>query len=368
MISCEHDSQETDLLFCSRLSTTPSDAMRIANRIQSSLALPFHVEGHAPRPASASVGIALSDPTIERADDLVNDAETALRRAQSLGGKRAELFHTAMHTRAVSRLQLEDELRTALNHRQLRVYYQPIVSLEDRKTTGFEALVRWQHPAHSLISPDRFLDTEDAGLIAAVDPWVLLEACRQASRWRTEYPLLGAFKMAVNISALHFASPHLLDEIRAILRETKIDPAALQLEITDRIAMTDPQRTADLLLQFQRLHVSTAIDDYGTGGTSLTHLRSFSIDLLKIDRPLVTTRLSDRASRDVIELLLKLGRNWEIEVAAQGIEKTGQCEALRELGCRLGQGYLCSAPIHADAATHLLRAQVAPSLSASRPV
>jgi len=174
--------------------------------------------------------------------------------------------------------------------------------------------------------------------------------------------------MAVNISALHFASPHLLDEIRAILRETKIDPAALQLEITDRIAMTDPQRTADLLLPFQRLHVSTAIDDYGTGGTSLTHLRSFSIDLLKIDRPLVTTLLSDRASRDVIELLLKLGRNWEIEVAAQGIEKTGQCEALRELGCRLGQGYLCSAPIHADAATHLLRAQVAPSLSASRPV
>lgn len=347
----------------------PSDAMRIANRIQSSLALPFHVEGHSPRSGTVSIGIALSDPTIERSDDLVNDAETALRRAQALGGNRAELFDTAMHTRAVNRLQLEDELHTALNHRQLRVYYQPIVSLEDRQITGFEALVRWQHPVHGLISPDRFLDiAEDAGLIAAVDQWVLLEACRQSCRWQVEYPALGTLRIAVNVSAPHFASPHLLEEIRAILRDTKIDPTALQLEITDKIAMTDPQHTADLLFQLQRLNVSTAIDDYGTGSTSLTHLRSFFIDLLKIDRPLVATLLSDRASRDVVEMLLKLGQNWKIEVAAQGIEKTAQCEALRELGCRLGQGYLFSPPIHADSATHLLREQVAPGVSASRSV
>jgi len=169
----------------------PSDAMRIANRIQSSLALPLHVEGHPPRSASVSIGIALSDPTLERADDLINDAETALRRAQALGGNRTELFDTAMHARAVNRLQLEDDLRTALNHRQLRVYYQPIVSLEDRKIIGFEALVRWQHSVHGLISPGRFLDiAEDAGVIAAVDQWVLLEACRQSCRWQVEYPVL----------------------------------------------------------------------------------------------------------------------------------------------------------------------------------
>jgi len=157
----------------------------------------------------------------------------------------------------------------------------------------------------------------------------------------------------------------LLDEIRGVLHETKIEAAALQLEVMDRIAMNDPPHTADVLSQLQRLHVTTAIDDFGTGSTSLSHLRSFSVSLLKIDRPLVTTLLSDRASHDVIEQLLSLGRNWKIEVAAQGIEKTAQCEALKELGCMFGQGYLFSAPIHADSVTQLLRDQVAPTVATS---
>jgi diguanylate cyclase (GGDEF)-like protein len=153
----------------------PSDSMRVAHRIQSALKLPVTLMGMRLARPRVSVGIVLSDPALERADDLLNDSETALRQAQALGGNRAELFDTAMHTRAVHRLQLEDELRAALSRRQLCVYYQPIVSLKVRKIAGFEALVRWQHPVHGLICPDRFLEVaEDAGLIASVDQWVML--------------------------------------------------------------------------------------------------------------------------------------------------------------------------------------------------
>jgi diguanylate cyclase (GGDEF)-like protein/PAS domain S-box-containing protein len=337
----------------------PSDAMRVANRLQSSFALPFHVDGHSPRSASVSIGIALSDRTHDRADDLLNDAETAMRRAQALGGNRSELFDTAMHTLAVSRLQLESELRAALNHHQLRVFYQPIVLLETRAIVGFEALVRWQHPVHGLISPAKFIDAaEDIGLISDIDQWVMLEACRQTCIWQALSPDLAKLRIATNISARHFASPHLTDRIRTVLRETQIDASALQLEITDRIASADASTTFDVVSQLKQLRINTAVDDYGTGTLPLPQLRRIAVDLLKIDRFLVRNMLSDRPSRDVVELLLTLGRQWKIHVLAQGIEKPSQCEALKELGCRLGQGYLFSPPSPADAATQLLRDQL----------
>jgi diguanylate cyclase (GGDEF)-like protein/PAS domain S-box-containing protein len=340
----------------------PSDAMRVANSLQSALSLPFHVDGHAPRSAGISIGIALSDATLDRPDDLLNDAETAMRRAQSLGGNRSELFDTTMHTLAVSRLQLEAELRAALNQHQLRVFYQPIVSLDTRAIVGFEGLVRWQHPVHGLISPARFIDAaEDIGLISAIDQWVILEACRQICSWQSLSPAFGALRIAANISARHFAIPSLTDHIRAVLRETQIDPLALQLEITDRIASADPATTSAVLSQLKQLRVSTAIDDYGTGAFSLSQLRRAPVDLLKIDRFLIRNMLSDIASRNVVELLLTLGRQWKINVLAQGIEKASQCEALKEFGCLLGQGYLFSPPVSADAAAQLLRNQCAPN-------
>ena len=345
----------------------PSDAMRVANRLQSPFALPFHVDGHAPRPASISIGIALSNATLDRPDDLLNDAETAMRRAQALGGNRSELFDTAMHTLAVSRLQLEAELHAALNHRQLRVFYQPIVLLESRAIVGFEALVRWQHPVHGLISSAKFIDAaEDIGLIASIDQWVMLEACRQTCLWQSLSPAFASLRIAANISARHFASPHLTDGIRAVLRETQIDPACLQLEITDRIAAADTSTTSDVLSQLKQLRISTAVDDYGAGTFALFQLRHAAVDLLKIDRSLINNMLSDRASRDVVELLLTLGRQWKINVVPQGIEKASQCEALKELGCLLGQGYLFSPPVSADAATQLLRDQIVPNTTLMR--
>jgi EAL domain-containing protein (putative c-di-GMP-specific phosphodiesterase class I) len=281
-----------------------------------------------------------------------------MRRAQALGGGRSELFDAAMHTRAVSRLQLETDLRAALNQHQLRVYYQPIIHLETRQITGFEALVRWQHPAHGLISPDKFLEAaEDTGLIAAIDQWVMLEACRQAVRWQSRYATGSPLRMAANLSARHFAAPQLLDEIRAILSETQIEPRSFQLEITDRIAMANPSLTAAVLSQLKRLDITTAIDDFGGGATSLADLRRFPVDLVKIERPLVANMLADRASHDVVDLILALGRKWKLEISAQGIEKAGHFEVLKNLGCRFGQGYFFSPPLDGDAASQLLRQQ-----------
>jgi EAL domain-containing protein (putative c-di-GMP-specific phosphodiesterase class I) len=238
-----------------------------------------------------------------------------MRRAQSLGGNRSELFDTAMHTRAIGRLQLEAELRAALIQRQLRVYYQPIVLLETRQITGFEALVRWDHPIHGLISPARFMEAaQDTGLIASIDQWVIAEACRQTRRWQADDPSFQNLKIAVNISARHFASIRLLDELHAVIRDTKIESSALQLEITDSIAMTDPGLTTEILAGLKRLNITTAIDDYGTGIISLSQLRRFDLDLLKIDRSLVINMLANRESRDIVNAILTLGRTWKLEV------------------------------------------------------
>lgn len=346
----------------------PSDAMRVAQRLQATVAVPFHVAENPPRSASISIGIAISDPSLERPDDLLNDAETALRRAKALGGGRSELFDAAMHSRAVGRLQLEADLRAALNQLQLRVYYQPVFHLETRQIAGFEALVRWQHPTQGLISPEKFMEAAaDTGLIASIDRWVILEACRQAYQWQCQQPAPTLPKIAVNISACHFASPQLVDGIRAILRESQIAPHSLQIEITERIAMANPSLTCGVLAQLKRLGVSAAIDDYGAGATSLLHLRRFPVDLLKIDRSLIHNMPADRASRDVVDMILTLGRNWKLEIAAQGIEKAAHHEALKSLGCLFGQGYFFSPPVAAPAAGQLLRQQsTSPQPAAAR--
>jgi EAL domain-containing protein (putative c-di-GMP-specific phosphodiesterase class I) len=183
----------------------------------------------------------------------------------------------------------------------------------------------------------------------------MVEACRQICSWQSLAPDFGALRIAANISARHFASPHLTDHIRAIIREIQIDPATVQLEITDRIASADPETTSAVLSQLKQLRLSTAIDDYGSGALSLSQLRRASVDLVKIDRFLIRNMISDSASRDVVELLLTLGRQWKINVLAQGVEKASQCEALKQFGCLLGQGYLFSPPVSAEAAAQLLR-------------
>ncbi|MFZ0538786.1 MAG: diguanylate cyclase, partial [Candidatus Sulfotelmatobacter sp.] len=217
--------------------TDPSDAMRVAQRILLALAKPLLVEGREVRPA-ASVGIAISAITHARAEDLLQDADVAMRRAKSLGGSRCEVFDEAMHNRAVNRMKLEAELREAITLGQFRVHYQPIVQLASREIVGFEALLRWHHPDQGLISPHHFIAAaEDSGLLYTLGHWLILEACKQLQTWKSEHPAISV-NIGVNLSAKQFADARFVPELQAALRETGVEPSRLRLEMTETVAAT----------------------------------------------------------------------------------------------------------------------------------
>ena len=335
----------------------PSDALRIAKRIQAALADPFLVERRELR-CSVSVGIAIYNATQERADDLLQDAEAALRRAQALKGGHCELFDAAMQERAVNRLQLESELRCAINQRQFEVHYQPVVDLKTQRVTGFEALLRWHHPSQGLVSPYKFLDAaEDTGLIVTIGQWLLTEAARRVSGWQAGNHCAWGLSVSVNLSARQFNHPRLVEDIRDALWQTGLDPNRLQLEITESVAMADARRAGEVLSALKRLGLWIVLDDFGTGQSSLLQLRSLPIDGLKIGRPLVREMLTDRGTCDIVEVIVALARKLNLPVVAEGIESAKQAERLRQLGCDLGQGFLFAQPLNASAAEQFLRQQ-----------
>lgn len=333
----------------------PSDAMRAANRIRAAVAQPFVVGGLEVR-ASASVGIALGSRMHERAEDLLQDAETAMRRAKAMGGGRCELFDAAMHTRATNQLKLEAQLHDALVQRQFRVYYQPIVMLETKQIVGFEALLRWQHPEQGLISPNKFIEAaEDAGLLVSTGQWVINEACQQMRKWKIDLPVMAALSLNVNVSAKQFASSGFVSALEATLRQSGIEPGLLRVEITENVATTDSKRTAGVLSQLKQLRVGIILDDFGSGNSSLKALPQFPIEALKIDRELVGTLLLERSALETIELILLLANKLKLKVIAEGIESAKQLDHLLALGCEFGQGYLFSRPLEAKAAEMLIR-------------
>jgi len=334
--------------------TDPSDAMRAAKRILAAMAVPFVVQGSEVQ-ASVSVGIALSSPAHKRADQLLQDADVAVRRAKALGGARCEVFDEVMHNRAVNRLQLESELREALAKNEFRVYYQPVVKLDTKQITGFEALLRWQHPEQGLISPYKFIDAaEDVGLLASTGRWLILQACRQLRTWEQKNPTLAAVSISVNLSAKQFADARFVPDLQSAIRESGVEPARLQLEMTENVAGADPKLTVTVLSYLKHLGIGVIIDNFGAGDCSLSRLRQFPIEALKIDRSLVGEMLADRGAYDTVDLLLLLARKLKLKVIAEGIETAKQLESLRELGCDLGQGYLFSQPVAAEAAGQLL--------------
>jgi len=335
--------------------TDPSHAMRAANRILAAVAEPFLAGGREVL-TSASVGIALSKSTHERAEDLLQDADVAMRRAKAMGGSRCEVFDEAMHTRAVTRLKLEADLREALAKRQFRVYYQPIVHLETKQITSFEVLLRWQHPEQGLVSPDKFMDAaEDRGLLVSTGQWLILEACKQLRVWDAEIPAMEAVSISVNLSAKQLADTGLVTSLEAILRQTVVNSSRLHLEMTEGVAAADPKLTATVLSHLKRLGVGVILDDFGTGNSSLSGLRQFPVEALKIDRTLVSGMLVDRGTCDTVELIILLAHKLKLQVIAEGIESARQVDHLRQLGCELGQGYFFSPPVEAKAAERLLR-------------
>jgi diguanylate cyclase (GGDEF)-like protein/PAS domain S-box-containing protein len=337
----------------------PNDAFRIATSVQGAVAEPFFVQSHEVR-ISISVGIGLSTPEHTRPEDVLKDADVAMRRAKSLGGSRCEVFDEAMHSRAVGRLRLEADLRTALVEQQFRIHYHPVVQLEPRRIVSFEALLRWEHPAQGLISPYQFIEAaEDTGILVSIGHWLIVEACRQMREWQVDRYSQPPMNITVNVSARQFADARLVNDLQDALEQTGIDPSHLQLEITESVASIDPKLTITVLSHLKHMGIGVILDDFGTGSTSLRGLRQFPIDALKIDRSLIREMQSDRATADIVELIIALAHKMNLKAIAEGIETSKQMERLLELGCEYGQGYYFSQPLDAKGAQTFMRQQVA---------
>ena len=333
--------------------TDTTDAVRIAQRIQDELSEPFVLDKNSAF-ATASIGIALSSSGYDRAEDILRDADIAMYRAKENGKARYELFDHGMHARAVSRLQLESDLRQAIENKEFCVYYQPIVSLQTGRLAGFEALVRWNHPRHGLVSPADFIPVaEETGLIVPISEWVLNEACVQVRQWQLDSPSHRALSLSVNLSARQIAQPDLLERIKQALATSKLNPHCLKLEITESVVMENAEAAAQMFKQLRSLGVQLSIDDFGTGYSSLSYLHRFPLNYLKIDRSFVS-RLTTDNDNAIVRTISTLARNLGMEVIAEGIETEEQYQQLKMLGCEYGQGFLFSRPVNRDSVQHLL--------------
>jgi diguanylate cyclase (GGDEF)-like protein/PAS domain S-box-containing protein len=336
--------------------TEPSDAIRIAELIQAHLAEPFKVKDQE-IVISVSIGIAFSTNTCNQAGDVLRDAEIAMYRAKEAGKARCEVFDNAMHSDAVKRLRLEADLRKALDLDEFRVHYQPLVSLKTNQIVGFEALSRWQR-GPGIVMPGEFIKVADeTGIILPLNRRLLREACKQLRLWQKQFASLPPLMISTNITAKQFAQPDLAAEIGEILDQTGTDPGCIDLEITENIAMSDPERSVEALSKLKALGVRLSIDDFGTGYSSLCRLQRFPVDVLKIDRAFVSGMDRDLETHEIVRIIVMLAQNLGLKVVAEGIERTEQMAMLQHMGCELGQGYLFSKPADAGSIGQLLEAR-----------
>jgi PAS domain S-box-containing protein len=316
----------------------PSDAIRIAERLQENLATPFLVRGHE-IVISLSIGVVLNRRTYLDPADMLRDAEIAMHRAKKTGKARCELFDRAMHSQAVRRLQVETELRKGIAQNELKVFYQPIVSLKNNRVIGFEALSRWQKSS-GIVMPGEFIDVADeSGLIVPINRQLIMEACESLKVWRARYPSDPPLFMSVNIPPRQFADPNLKKDIADILAKTGIEPGGLELEILETVAMGDPKVADGILTGLRDLGVRLSIDDFGTGHSSLSRLEHLPVNTLKVDRCFIA-RLEDSAvTREIVHTIVRLGHATGLQVVAEGVENEAQVRLLQGLSCDLAQGY-----------------------------
>jgi len=335
-----------------------NDATRVAERILRELHLPFTLQGQEIF-TSASIGIALSITGYDRPDDLLRDADIAMYRAKAMGKARYEVFDTAMHARAVSQLQLETDLRRALDREEFRVVYQPILSLESGRVTGFEALVRWQHPQRGLVLPEDFVPAaEETGLIVLIGRSVLREACRQIAEWHRQFPVHPPLTMSVNLSGKQFSQPDLVDHIARLLGAWELPAESLRLEITESAIIDNFDAAVEMLGRLRDLGVRLDLDDFGTGYSSLSYLHRFTLHAIKVDRSFVAA-LGDRGENSaIVRTIVHLAQTLDLDVIAEGVERHDQVAILRSLGCNQVQGYLFSQPLAPEAARAYLRTEL----------
>ncbi len=334
--------------------TQINDAIDIAERIIEELRLPFYLEKRQVFTA-ASIGIVLSSKEYSQADDILRDADIAMYRAKSRGKARYEMFDQEMYNLAVARHKLENNLRHALDRQEFQVYYQPIISLDNKKIVGFEALLRWQHPEQGLISPAKFLPiAEEIGLIVPIGEWILHSACQQMALWQTQISTASQLKMSVNLSAKQLQDPNFLGAVKRVLTQTGLEGKSLQLELTESMLMENLKALTTLLWQLKEEGIELSIDDFGTGYSSLSYLHRLPIDNLKIDRSFIKSIGKEKDGRNIVATIINLAHQMEMTTIAEGIESPKQLDRLQFLGCEKVQGYLFSRPVPSDQATALL--------------
>lgn len=325
----------------------PSDAIYVAEKVLQTIAAPFKLTNHEAI-TTASIGVALSSPNYKEAEDIIRDADTAMYRAKEGGKARYEIFDTAMHTRAVTLLRLETDLRRAIENDELRVYYQPIVSVTTGQLHGFEALVRWHHPERGVVSPTDFISlAEETGLILPIGLNVFREACRQLRVWQQRSFSERDLIISVNLSAKQLMEHDLVQRIAEVLQETQLKPWHLKLEVTESVVMENPEIATITLAKLRALGVLLSIDDFGTGYSSLSYLNRFPLDILKIDRSFISTMNQSDENLQIVKTIVTLAGNLGMEVIAEGVETEEQLNQLRLLRCQYAQGFLFSQPMNA---------------------
>jgi predicted signal transduction protein with EAL and GGDEF domain len=331
-----------------------NDVSRAVERVREQFLQPLNLDGREVF-TTASIGIALGSASYHSAEDLLRDADTAMYRAKSAGEGRHEVFDKSMHEQAVRLLKIETDLRRAIDRKELRLHYQPIMSLHTGLLAGFEALVRWQHPDLGLLPPNEFIPVaEQSRLIIGVTQAVLQVACSQAKTWKSQFPPDLRFSISVNVPANYLTKSDLLQEIGALLAEHDLPPEYLRLEMTESGIMEDPDSASQALARLSELGVKTYIDDFGTGYSSLGYLANLPVHALKIERDFVSRLDIDERNSMIVRSVVSLAHNLGLKVIAEGVETPHQLDYLKALKCEYGQGYLFSTPLASEQATLFL--------------
>ncbi len=335
---------------------SPDEINKYIHELQSVVSQPFDINGEEVF-VSASFGVATGAPKYKRSEELLRDADLAMYRAKKDSKSGFETFDEQRHRRSVNQLQIEAMLRRALDNGDIVVHYQPIVDLRSGKISGFEALTRLNHPTNGLVPPSEFIGiAEETGLIVPLSEQVLKKACIAAGAWQRRFGLENQLSMSVNFSARHISEDNIVELLKRSLRDSRLPPEDLKIEITESLIMTNPELAAQTFAQIKELGVTLSLDDFGTGYSSLSYLRRFPIDTLKMDRSFVSRMDTDEKDMELVRMIIMLAHTLGMVVIGEGIESDSQLGLLRNLNCEFGQGYFFAKPLTEDAAAGMLAA------------
>ncbi|MDK2981757.1 MAG: hypothetical protein PWQ55_2104 [Chloroflexota bacterium] len=333
----------------------PQDALRVAERIQNDLALPYDLDGYKVI-IFVSIGIVIGTDEFSQPDEVVRNADIAMYRSKAKGLGRYEIFDSSMLASVMSRLELETDLRNALEDQQFLIHYQPILAMGSDRVLGFEALVRWQHPSKGLIQPADFIPiAEKTGLIVPLGYWILEEACRQIREWQDAYPADPPLTINVNLSPRQCAQPDLVQNIIEILKKTGLDGKYLKLELTEALIVDETRSSKSLLDKLRDMGIQVQIDDFGTGYSSLSYLQNLPIDTLKIDRSFISRLGTSPNNTEIVQMMFTLAHSLGMKVVAEGVETEQQLSSLQSMQCDYVQGFLFGRPVSGSEANKLLK-------------